>query len=134
MSTKERYEIVPDEVLFYASGHYGTPPGTMDPNVLDRIMSAPRAKEFADWEPAQPTIEELRAEAGGGIDDDELLLRLLVPEDAIKAMRAAGPARRDYPLPRTPEVRLLKRLFQHAPGNHVHLETPDLSVSLGRHR
>jgi hypothetical protein len=47
-------------------------------------------------------------------------------------MRAAGPARRDYPLPRSPEVRLLKRLFQHASGSHVHLEMPDLTVSLSR--
>ena len=132
LSTKERYELVPDEVLFYASGHYGASPGTMDPDVLDKIMSSPRAKEFTEWEPPQPSVEELRAEMGGSIDDDELLLRLLVPEDAIAAMRAAGPARRDYPLPRSPEVRLLKRLFQHASGSHVHLEMPDLTVSLSR--
>lgn len=132
LSAKERYELVPDEVLFYASGHYGPSPGTIDQDVLDRIMSAPRAKEFAEWEPAQPSLEELRAEMGGGIDDDELLLRLLVPGDAIEAMRAAGPARRDYPIPKSPELRLLKKLLQHGHGNHVHLETPELSVSLGR--
>jgi oxaloacetate decarboxylase alpha subunit len=133
LSTKERYEIVPDEVLFYATGHYGSPPGQIDPEVMDRIMSTPRAKEFLDWEPPQPSVEELRQEMGTGLDDDELLLRLLVNEDDIAAMRAAGPARRDYPAIRSPEVRLVKRLLEHGHGNHVHLETADISVSLTRH-
>jgi oxaloacetate decarboxylase alpha subunit len=70
---------------------------------------------------------------GTGLDDDELLLRLLVNEDDIAAMRAAGPSRRDYPTIRSPEVRLVKRLLEHGHGNHVHLETPDVSVSLTRH-
>jgi oxaloacetate decarboxylase alpha subunit len=69
---------------------------------------------------------------GTGGDDDELLLRLLVNEDDIAAMRAAGPARRDYPIPRSPEVRLLQKLLRNASGSHVHLETPDMTLSLGR--
>jgi oxaloacetate decarboxylase alpha subunit len=132
VTTRERYEIVPDEVVFYACGHYGDPVGKLDPEVLDRIMSSPRAREFENYEPVQPSLEELRKQMGTGGDDDELLLRLLVNEDDIAAMRAAGPARRDYPIPRSPEVRLLKKLLAHASGSHVHLETPDMTVSLGR--
>ncbi|MEW6471225.1 MAG: carboxyltransferase [Actinomycetota bacterium] len=134
VTTKERYEIVPDEVLFYVCGHYGEPVGQLDPEVLDRIMSSPRAKEFVNYEPPQPSLDELRRQMGTGLDDDELLLRLLVNEEDIAAMRAAGPARRDYPIPRSPEVRLLKKLLAHASGSHVHLETPDMTVRLGRTR
>ena len=42
----ERYAVVPDEVVAYAAGHYGTPPAPVDAQVLDRIMASPRAAEI----------------------------------------------------------------------------------------
>ena len=43
--TGKRYSIVPDEVIQYAAGFYGETVAPIDPNVLDMIMAAPRAKQ-----------------------------------------------------------------------------------------
>ena len=103
-----RYVHVPDEIIAYAAGHYGTPPAPIDPDVLDKIMSAPRAATVTANPPEQPTLEELRRRHDTR-DDDELFLRALLPGPAIAAMRAAGPVRREFPLasPQVEEVRAL---------------------------
>jgi oxaloacetate decarboxylase alpha subunit len=61
-------------------------------------MAVPRAAEIAARVPEQPSLQELRARHGTGADDDLLILKALIPESDIDAMRAAGPPRRDYPL------------------------------------
>src|SRR5262249_18437486 len=87
LSSKERYQLVPDEILTYVLGHYGKPVGPLDEQVKDKVLASPRAKDFKNWAPPQPTIAELRKQFGGSISDDELILRLLVPEKEIEAMR-----------------------------------------------
>ena len=84
--TGKRYSVVPDEVIQYAAGFYGDPVAPIDPQVMDRIMAAPRAKEIAGRPPEQPTLEEMRRQHGG-VDDDELILRALVPASDIDRMR-----------------------------------------------
>src|SRR5262249_44696338 len=97
LSSKQRYQLVPDEIITYVLGHNGKPVGPLDENVKDKVLSSPRARDFKSWQPPQPTIEELRKQLGGGtISDDELILRLLVPEKEIEAMRAAGSPVREY--------------------------------------
>lgn len=50
-----------------------------------------RAKEFAHWEPPQPSIEELRRKLGApSLGDDELLMRYVVGNEDVAAMRAEG--------------------------------------------
>src|SRR6201999_1774044 len=39
----ERYQLVPDQVVAYAAGHYGEPPGPVDGAVMERIMAAENA-------------------------------------------------------------------------------------------
>jgi len=87
--TGERYKIIPDEVIQYAAGYYGETVAPIDANVRDRILAAPRAKEILRNPPEQPSIEELRRRYGTD-DDDELLLRALVPDTDLKRMREAG--------------------------------------------
>ncbi|MGB9629959.1 MAG: biotin/lipoyl-containing protein, partial [Thermodesulfobacteriota bacterium] len=55
-------------------------------NVMDRVMSLPRTKEFINWKPEgyDKSIEEIREELGGEISDDELLLRVLIPGKPLK--------------------------------------------------
>lgn len=107
----ERYAIVPDEVIEYAAGYYGEPVAPIDPDVLDRIMESSRAKEVLANPPEQPSIEELRRTYGTD-DDDELILRALLPESDLERMRAAGPLRRDYPLVSSPELEQARSLLQ----------------------
>lgn len=75
--TGERYKHVTDEVIQYAQGLWGKEaPEVMDPNIKDRILSLPRAKEMARAPKSEPTLEELRASYGGSLTDEELLTRV----------------------------------------------------------
>ncbi len=129
--TGDRYSVIPDEVIQYAGGHYGEPVAPIEEDVLDRIMAAPRAKEVLAVPPEQPSLEELR-KCYGTRDDDELLLRALVPATDIEKMRAAGPVKRDYPLLSTPELEQVRRLMTLSTSNYVEVRTAELSVSLRR--
>lgn len=129
--TGERYSIVPDEVVSYAVGHYGEPPAPIDPDVLDRIMGSGRAPEIGANPPEQPTLEELRRRHGTGGDDDLLILKALIPEPDIEAMRAAGPVRRDFPLT-PPEVDEVRALMATSRARYVRVATERLEVELRR--
>jgi oxaloacetate decarboxylase alpha subunit len=130
--TGKRYSIVPDEVIQYAAGFYGETVAPIDPNVLDQIMAAPRAKQVVAKPPEQPTIEELRKQYGVD-DDDELILRALVPEPDLAKMRAAGPVARDYPLLSSPELDQVRKLMRVAKSPVVQIRSAKLSVELRRH-
>jgi len=109
--TGKRYSVIPDEVIQYAAGFYGQTVAPVDANVMDIIMSSPRAKEVLANPPAQPTEDELRKQYGTN-NDDELILRALVPGPAIDKMRAAGPVKRDYPLLSSPELDQVRKMLQ----------------------
>jgi oxaloacetate decarboxylase (Na+ extruding) subunit alpha len=129
--TGDRYSTVPDEIVQYALGYYGTPAAPIAPNVLDRIMTSARAKVIKAQPPEQPTIGELRR-GHGTQDDDELLLRVIIPETDLERMRAAGPLQRDYPLLSTPELDQARRLMQIANLPSVELRSGELSLQLRR--
>ena len=120
--TGERYSVIPDEVIQYAGGHYGEPVAPIDEDVLDRIMAAPRAGEVLAEPPEQPTLAELRKRHGTR-DDDELILRALVPAADLEKMRAAGPVKRDFPLLSTPELEEVRKLMALSTSKYVELET-----------
>lgn len=129
--TGKRYGTVPDEVIQYAAGYYGSTVAPIDPNVLDRIMAAPRAKAILASPPEQPTIEELRKQYGTD-NDDELILRALVPQADIEKMRAAGPIKTSYPLLSSPELDQVARLMKMAKSPVVQLKMEGMSVELAR--
>ena len=127
--TGERYSVVPDEVIQYAAKFYGEPAGPIDENIMDKIMSAPRAKEVVANPPPQPSIEELRKQYNVD-NDDELILRALVPEADLEKMWAAGPVRKDYPLLSTPELEQARRLMTMANAPVVQVKSAGLELSL----
>ncbi len=130
--TGKRYTVIPDEVIQYAAGYYGDPVAPIDPNVLDIIMGSARAKEILTSPPAQPSLEDLRKEFGTGDDDDELILRALVPEADLDKMRAAGPVKQTYPMLSSPELEYARKLMASTSANFLEIETTDLSLSLRR--
>ena len=130
--TGKRYSVVPDEVIQYAAGFYGDPVAPIDPNVLDRIMSMPRTKEILANPPEQPDVAELRRRHGTGEDDDELILRALVPAADLEKMRAAGPVRRDYPTLSSPQFDRVQRLMKVATSPLVQLRSSELDLTLRR--
>jgi oxaloacetate decarboxylase (Na+ extruding) subunit alpha len=129
--TSKRYGTVPDEVIQYAAGFYGDPVAPVDPNVMDRIMAAPRAKDVLAHPPQSPSIADLMKEHETQ-DEDELIYRAFLPQADIDKMRAAGPVRRDYPLMSSPELDQLRRLMQMTTLPVVELRTAGLEVRLRR--
>ncbi|MDH5363734.1 MAG: biotin carboxyl carrier protein [Dehalococcoidia bacterium] len=97
--TGERYKQVPDGVLQYVAGWFGEPNTPIDPNVLDKITSMPRAKEFIGKEPTQTIVKEIRKQMGIGpeVSDEEFLLRYCMSNAEVDQMLAAGPIKTTYP-------------------------------------
>ncbi len=126
-----RYAVVPDEVIQYAAGYYGQPVAPIEAEVLDRIMSAPRAKEILANPPAQPSLAELRRQYGTE-DDDELILRALVPATDLERMRAAGPVKTTFPLLSSSELDQVRRLMKLATAAVVRVSTPEFKLQLRR--
>jgi oxaloacetate decarboxylase alpha subunit len=96
----ERYLTIPDENLMYLAGHYGEPPGELDPEVVDKAASTERGRAmFNGWSPPQPSLAEIRRDYGEHLSDEELLLRYLIPGPDVDAMYAANrPIEPVYPL------------------------------------
>jgi oxaloacetate decarboxylase alpha subunit len=126
----ERYRVIPDEVVKYAFGHYGQPAAPIEPGVMDRIASSPAAQRLRTPEPLPPAVPRLRSAFGGSISDDELLLRIMFPDEAVAAMLAAGPTRRELPDTRRPLVDLVEALAARADLRRVDLRGADLTLSL----
>jgi oxaloacetate decarboxylase alpha subunit len=127
--TGDRYSIVPDEVIIYAYGHLGPFAAPLDENVKDRILNSQRGKEFADWEPPQPSVAELRHEYGENLSDEDLLLRALIPGPDVDAML---PPRTDYPRFDAAPPNLLHDLITGTKANYLHVERPDFTLTLRR--
>ncbi len=82
----ERYKQITDETIKYVLGYYGEPVIPVDPDVLDKVMNSPRAKQFINWKPEgyEKSIEEIRKEIGPDLSDDELLIKILIPGKPMK--------------------------------------------------
>jgi oxaloacetate decarboxylase (Na+ extruding) subunit alpha len=83
----ERWSTVSDETVRYFLGHYGDPAAPVDPEVADRVLSRPRTEELRKLEPLH--LEGARERFGRRISDEELLLRLTMPEEQVNAMLAS---------------------------------------------
>lgn len=92
---KERYCVIPDEVIRYALGRFGRPNRPIAPEVMNRIESLPRARELRQ-EPGMPSLPELRKRIGVHLSDEEFLLRATMPANQVDQMKPAGTAPRHY--------------------------------------
>ncbi|MGC1415517.1 MAG: hypothetical protein WA817_09565 [Candidatus Acidiferrum sp.] len=125
----ERYGNVSDQVIRYVLGKFGRPTVPVDPNVKDRILSRPRAKELAAEPPLLPP-QELRKRFKPGISDDEFLLRAAMPAEEVDAMLAAGPARRHYNPDMQPIFKLLRALQQRPAASDIVIDKPGFRLAL----
>jgi oxaloacetate decarboxylase (Na+ extruding) subunit alpha len=125
----ERYQNVSDQAIRYVLGRFGRPTAPVDPDVADRILSRPRARELmAEPPPASPA--ELRRRQPGGLSDEELLLRATMPAGEVDAMLAAGPARRRYNPALKPVLDLLAGLRSHQAPSGLAIEKPGFRLEL----
>jgi oxaloacetate decarboxylase alpha subunit len=126
----ERYRTIPDEVVKYALGHYGKPLAPIDPAVMDRILATSAARAYASREPLPPLVETVRTRFGGAISDDEVLLRLMFPEEHVEALLAAGPIASSSPSATMPLVDLVRELVTRRRFKYVHFETADVTLTV----
>lgn len=126
-----RYASVPDEVVRYVTGRFGTPPQPVDPEVMARVADSPRAQALAA-QPPMPGVAELRRRLGAQLSDEEFLLRAVMPAEQVDAMRAAGPARRHYDPALAPVLKLVERLAARDDLHEVRIEKPGFRLAMRR--
>ena len=126
---KERYGVIPDEIIRYALGKFGRPNVPIAPEVMDRIMSLPRTKELA-VEPGMAPVAELRRKLGPGLSDEEFLLRATMPADLVDAMQAAGPAPTHYEPGSRAILDLVRQLTARRDVSEIVVEKPGFRLAL----
>lgn len=132
---RERYSVVPDELIRYAIGRFGKPTMPIEPDVMARIASLPRTRELESEPPMEP-VEELRKrlgkECGKELSDEEFLLRATMPPTQVDAMLRAGPAPRHYDPSSRPAMELIRQLTARRDLSHVSVEKPGFRLQLRR--
>jgi oxaloacetate decarboxylase alpha subunit len=126
---KERYGVIPDEVIRYALGRFGRPNMPIDGEVMDRIMALPRTREIRA-EPPMASVAELRSKLGAQLSDEQFLLRATMPANLVDAMQAAGPAPRHYDPALRPVLKLIRELCARTDLSQVLVEKPGFRLEL----
>jgi oxaloacetate decarboxylase alpha subunit len=129
VTNKERYSVIPDEVIRYALGRFGRPNVPIAPEVMDRIESLPRTRELRD-EPGMPPLQELRKRIGNSLGDEEFLLRATMPAGQVDAMKAAGPAVQIYDPNMVPVKNLIRQLTARGDLAYISVEKPGFRLEL----
>ena len=123
----ERWSNVSDETVRYFLGHYGEPAAPLAPDVTERVLSRSRAEELRELEPLH--LEGARERFGRRISDEELLLRLTMPEEQVNAM-LAGARTVETPSPARrrgghPVVTLLYEVAERSSITHLRVQKGD---------
>ena len=126
---KERYAVIPDEIIRYALGQFDRPNVPIAPEVMDRIMANPRTKEL-QAEPGMAELSDLRKRIGKTLSDEEFLLRATMPAEMIDAMKAKGPAPREYDPSTVALMNLLRDLLKRTDVTELQIEKEDFKLEL----
>src|SRR5581483_1475272 len=132
----ERYQTVVDELRDLLGGHYGNPPGEIDPAVRRAVeLVSGRASST----PAAPALEELRDRYSGLAASEELLLLALFGEEAEPLLRTIrGRGREDslegggVDATRAERIREIVRIVQESGVGEVTIEDAGLRVTVRR--
>lgn len=127
----ERYKTVPNELYLYALGHYGKPPGVIDPNVLDRILGsqdATSAPEKLDFDAR--ILDNFRKDHGPFRTDEDLLLSLFYGDKQVKAMQKERKLFTGLPTVHTPLRALLEDLMRNNTLSNIKVERSDMRFSI----
>jgi oxaloacetate decarboxylase alpha subunit len=126
-----RYEEVTDEVLLYALGLWGEEEAEhIEPNLRDKLLQRPRAKELSKLKAPEMTRREFREKFGGpGVSDDEAILRYFAGAEYVAAMRAVGPPT-EYKSRKTPLLALIEELLKRKHARQVYIRHGNLMLRL----
>lgn len=126
---KRRYAQVSDQVIRYVLGKFGRPTSAVDPAVEATILDRPRAREI-ESEPAFPSLGDLRRRFGHHLDDEEFLLRAVMPDEQVDAMLAAGPARGRWSPEAAPLKELLRQLAARPAARDIVIDRGGVRIAL----
>lgn len=129
VTSKERYSVIPDEIIRYALGKFGHPNIPIATEVMDRIASLPRTRELRQ-EPGMPPLPELRRRIGPELSDEEFLLRATMPAGQVDAMKQAGPAQRTYDPGVVPVMNLVRELAARRDITYLSVEKSGFRLEL----
>lgn len=131
----ERYKEVTDEVLLYTLGLWGDEEAqSIEPNLRDKLLQRPRAKELSKLKAPEMTLKQFREKFGGpGVSDDEAILRYFAGEEYVDAMKAAGPAR-EYTSGKNSLLMLIEQLIKRNNSRQIYVRHGNLTVRLERRR
>ena len=101
----------------------------MDPDVRDKILSRPRAKEWTQWEQPEPTLHEIRQKYGATISDEELILRYFAGDEYVNALPNDGKPR-EYLDATQPLVKIIEQLAKRKQANHVYIKQPGFTIKM----
>ncbi|HEX9788351.1 MAG TPA: hypothetical protein VGB09_10010 [Candidatus Binatia bacterium] len=129
----ERYKQVTDQTIEYAMGIWGKEGAAlMDPNVKEKTLNRPRAKEIAERPHPTDSLQDLRRKySGPGTSDEDVLLRFFSSKDDVDRMRAAGPARA-YNTAGNPLLNLVAELSKQKDRGSVFIQRPGFSLRMQR--
>jgi len=126
---ERRYAQVSDQVIRYVMGKFGHPTRPVDPAVEAAILDRSRSRELQD-EPNFPEYRDLRRRFGESMNDEEFLLRAVMPPEQVDAMLAAGRSRASFTPEAAPILALLKQLAARPAARDLVVERPGLRLAL----
>ncbi|MDE3108604.1 MAG: biotin carboxyl carrier protein [Acidobacteriota bacterium] len=129
VTSKERYSVIPDEIIRYALEKFGRPNVPIAAEVMNRIESLPRTRELRQ-EQGMPPLPELRQRIGSQLSDEEFLLRATMPAGQVDAMKHAGPAPRTYDPEMTPVMNLIRQLVTRRDITYISVEKSGFKLEL----
>jgi oxaloacetate decarboxylase alpha subunit len=104
----------------------------MAPEVKAKILDRPRAKEWAERPPPEPSVAELRKKMNSeNCSDEEFLLRWNLDVKEIEEMKAAG-APKEYLTANQPLIKLIDALSQRKDYRQIVVQKGEMVVSLQR--
>jgi oxaloacetate decarboxylase alpha subunit len=131
----ERYKEVTDEVLLYALGWWGEEEaGSIEPNLKDKLLNHPRAKELSKLTAPEMTLREFREKfSGAGVSDDDAMLRYFAGAEHVAAMKAAGPSQK-YNSRSKPLLTLIQQAIKQTNSRQIYVEHGNLTLRLEKRK
>jgi oxaloacetate decarboxylase alpha subunit len=116
-------------VVRYVLGKFGRPTRRVDKAVEAAILDRPRAREI-EREADFPALADLRKRFGATMDEEEFLLRAVMPGDQVDSMLKSGRSRSHYSPELAPVLALLKQLAARPAVREMVVERPGFRLVL----
>ena len=126
----ERYKVISDEVIAKVALPEAVPsPGPVDPGLKEKVLSNPRTDEVIANFKKPLSLDELRAQMGSRVENDqEFLSRLAIPEADYQEMKRTK-LETGYLERSQPYMLLLRNLMETRKG-FVHISKGDFEITL----